>query len=239
MIAEPDWLLAGVTVIERFKPDPSRTKFWSGTRSGFEEFAVTVNEPPGTPVSETLKAIAPVVPFMGMVRFCRLLMLGALDEAVTVTTKLVLAVIAPSLTVSVRVVDPTCPAMGVKASVRLVPEPTTKREELSTREGFDEVADTVSAEGDVSASPTENTIGSRPAPATKERLATSLMVGGVFEEETVNTKLVLADDTPSVTVSVMVVVPTCEGVGVNTAVRIRSVPVREIPLRGRSVGFED
>ena len=110
---------------------------------------------------------------------------------------------------------------------------------MSTNEGFDELADTVSAEGDVSASPTVNTIGSRPAPATTERLAMSLMVGGVFTEETVRTKLVLEEDTPSVTVSVIVVLPTCEGVGVKTAVRIRSIPLKEIPVKGRSVGFED
>jgi hypothetical protein len=72
----------------------------------------------------------------------------------TVTTKFVLTVNSPSLTLTVIVAVPLCPAVGVTATVRLAPLPPTTMLLNGTKLRFDELVLTVRLPTAVSTSPT-------------------------------------------------------------------------------------
>src|SRR5262245_29616655 len=65
---------------------------------------------------------------------------GVSFTALTVTTKLSLALNAPSLTVTVMVEDPDALLAGVTVTVRLAPLPPNTMFPAGTRAGFDEPA---------------------------------------------------------------------------------------------------
>ena len=81
-----------------------------------------------------------------------------LTRSPTVRMKLVLVVVAPSVTLTVIVVRPDCPVAGVIDSVRLAPEPPTVMFALGMIVVLPEVAVTVREEVAVSASPTVTTM---------------------------------------------------------------------------------
>ena len=76
----------------------------------------------------------------------------------TVNTKLVDAVSAPSLTVTVMEEVPLAPATGVMATVRFAPFPPKAMFASGTSAAFDELPASVKLPGGVSASPTVNAI---------------------------------------------------------------------------------
>ena len=77
----------------------------------------------------------------------------------TVNTKLVDAVAAPSLTVTVMVEAPLAPATGVIATVRFAPLPPKAMFASGTSAVFVELPVSVKVPGGVSASPMVNAIG--------------------------------------------------------------------------------
>ena len=85
-------------------------------------------------------------------------MVGGVFAAFTVNTKLVEAVSVPSLTVIVMVDVPLRPVAGVITALRPAPLPPKTILATGISGVFDEVADSVNAFGEVSASPTVNAI---------------------------------------------------------------------------------
>src|SRR5262245_61909042 len=74
--------------------------------------------------------------------------------AATVRVKALAVAFSPSLTVSVTVAVPDCPAAGVREMVRLDPLPLRTMPEVGSRVVFVDVTVTVRAVVDVSAAPT-------------------------------------------------------------------------------------
>ena len=84
---------------------------------------------------------------------------GGVLAALTVNTKFVEAVSAPSLTVIVIVEVPLPPEAGVMTALRPAPLPPKTILATGTSVASEEVADRVNAFGDVWASPTVKAIG--------------------------------------------------------------------------------
>ncbi len=105
--------------------------------------------------------------------------------AVTVTTKLSLALKAPSLTVTVIVLVPVCPAAGVTLTVRLAPLPPKTIPLSGTSAGLLEVPLTVKLPTAVSMSPTVNPIAPVPVFTGMDRSAISPIVGAAGPPPTV------------------------------------------------------
>jgi hypothetical protein len=80
-------------------------------------------------------------------------------EGLTVNKNDLVAIVGPSLTVTVIVAVPVCPAEGVTVTVRLDAEPPKAIEFSGTREGLDELADNCRFIGAISRSPTVKVIG--------------------------------------------------------------------------------
>ena len=87
------------------------------------------------------------------------MMVGGVLAGFTVNTKLVEAVSVPSLTVTVMVEVPLRPDAGVMTALRPAPLPPKAILAIGISVAFDEVADSVNAFGDVSASPMVKAIG--------------------------------------------------------------------------------
>ena len=104
------------------------------------------------PTSDAVNTTATVVAFV-CVAVIEPLETG-LTRSPTVRTKAVLAVVAPSVTLTVIVEVPDCPVAGVIESVRLAPEPPTVMFAFGTTVVLLDVAVTVSEPTAVSASPT-------------------------------------------------------------------------------------
>ncbi len=85
-------------------------------------------------------------------------MVGGVLPGLTVNTKLLEAVRVPSLTMIVIVDEPLRPAAGVITAVRPAPLPPKAILATGINVASDEVADSVNAFGEVSASPTVNAI---------------------------------------------------------------------------------
>src|SRR5918993_5574361 len=123
---------------------------------------------------------------------------GGVLTSLTVNTKLVLAVRAPSLTVMVIVVVPLSPAAGVTTTFLVAPFPPPKTMlALGTSVTSEEVAETVRPSGCVCASPMVKAIGSVGVFSLVDCGPIAEIVGGVLTSLTVNTKLVLALRAPS------------------------------------------
>src|SRR2546426_967107 len=94
-----------------------------GTSVRFDEFFLNVRLPTGVSTSPTVKLNGPVELFTLIVWFAMLDIVGASFTALTVTTKLVLALYCPSPTVTVIVAVPLWLAAGLTVTVRLAPDP--------------------------------------------------------------------------------------------------------------------
>ena len=94
-------------LIVRLAPLPPSVMFAFGTSVVFDEVAVTVRDAAGVSTSPTVKAIFPVAISSAVVLSVLSLMVGRSFTAVTVNTKVSLAVpVSPSVTVTVMVVVP-------------------------------------------------------------------------------------------------------------------------------------
>ena len=95
-------------------------------------------------------------------------------------------------------------------TVRLAPLPLKTMLAVGTSVVFDEPAETVRFATGVSASPTVNAIAPVETPVVTARLAMLLIVGAVFAPTvfTVNKNVSVAVNVPSLTVTVMVALPT-------------------------------
>src|SRR5712691_1677865 len=110
-----------------------------------------------------------------------LVIVGGSFTAVTVSTKFVLAVSAPSLTVAVIVAVPNWLAAGVTVTVRFAPAPPNTMFAFGTSVGFDEVPLTVKLPG-VSASPTVKVIAPVVMSSLIVRFVMFEIVGAVLGE---------------------------------------------------------
>src|SRR5205807_1146577 len=84
---------------------------------------------------------------------------GVFAGALTVNTKLSLAVRLPSLTVTVMVAVPAWLRAGVTVAVRLAPEPPKTMLAAGTKVGLEEAPETIRLPATVCASPTLKAIG--------------------------------------------------------------------------------
>ncbi len=125
-----------------------------------------------------VNATAPVVPSSLTLRSAMLLMVGRSFTAVTVSTKLSLAVSAPSDTCTVMVAVPLWFAAGFTVTVRLPPEPPNVMFPTGTRVGLLELPDTVREVTAVSTSAMVNAKAPVLVSSAIDRLARSLRVGG-------------------------------------------------------------
>src|ERR1017187_1420798 len=82
-----------------------------------------------------------------------------LGEGVTITAKIELAVLVPSLTVTVMGTTPVWPAAGVTVTVRLLPPPPNTMLAMSISVGLAEAADNTRLAAGVSRSPTAKAMG--------------------------------------------------------------------------------
>ena len=135
-------------------------------------------------------------------------MVGAVfTVAVTVSTKLVLVLSEPSLTVTVIVATPLWLAAGVTVTVRLAPLPPKTMFAFGTNVGLDELPLTVKLPAAVSTSLTAKPIASVAVFTEILWLGMLEIVGASFTALTVSRKLVLLLNEPSLTETVIVAVP--------------------------------
>src|SRR5438093_1425980 len=157
MLAVPVWLRAGVTVTVRLAPEPPKTMLATGTRVGLEEGPETIRLPAAVCASPTVKAMGAVAAFWLMDRSAMLEMVGAVFAvALTVNTKVSLAVRLPSLTVTVMLAVPVWLRAGVTVTVRLAPEPPKTMLATGIKVGLEEVRERIRLPAAVCASPIVN-----------------------------------------------------------------------------------
>src|SRR5882762_8398703 len=103
MVAVPFWLLAGVTVTVRLEAEPPKTMLLVGANAGLEEPLLNVKLAAAVSASPIVKLRGPADVSSSIVWSDRVEMLGGVLTAFTVKTKESLAVLVPSLTVTVIV----------------------------------------------------------------------------------------------------------------------------------------
>src|SRR5918993_693652 len=166
-------------------------------------------------------------------------MVGGVLTSLTVNTKSVLAVRAPSLTVMVMVLVPLSPAAGVMTTFLVAPFPPPKTMlAFGTSVTLEEVADMVRPLGCVCASPMVNAMGAVGVFSLVDCGPIAEIVGAVLGL-TVKTKSVDVLSAPSLTVIVMVVFPLWLGSGVMTTFRLTPFPPKTIFASVTSVRFDD
>ena len=124
----------------------------------------------------------------------------------------------PSLTVTVMLATPVCPAAGVTVTVRLLPAPPNMIPAVCTRVALSELPESVRLEAEVSASLMVNGMAAVAESAAISRLVMLEMVGGWLTWLTVTVKVretTLLLVPPSLTVTVIVAVPNAKATGVN------------------------
>src|SRR6266511_3277723 len=211
-----------------------------GTSVGLDELPLAVRLPAAVSASPTVKAIAPVELSSLMVTLLmQEIVGGVLPEGLTISTKVSLAVSAPSLTVTVIVAVPVCPAAGVTVTVRLAPLPPKTMLPLCTNVGLDELPLTVRLPAAVSTSPTVKLIAPVWVSSLIVWLARFEIVGASFTALTVSPKLVFVLDCPSLTVSVIVAEPFWLVAGVTVTVRLAPLPPKTMLPLGASVGVDE
>jgi hypothetical protein len=181
--------------------------FAFGTSVVLLELPLTVKVPAAVSKSPTVNEMALVVVFMLVEVFAISLMVGASLTAVTVKTKVSVAVNVPSLTVTVIVAVPFWLAAGVIVTVRFAPVPPNTMFAFGINAVSLELPLTVKLATAVSKSPTVNEMADVAMSSFVDCAAMSLMVGASFTAVTVNTKVSVAVKVPSLTVTVMVAVP--------------------------------
>lgn len=164
MVALPLWLAPGVIVTVRLAPVPCKLIAALGTKVKLDDVAVTANKLTAVSASPIVNAIALVGVLSGVDCGPMALMVGGLFP-ITVNTKLLDAVLTPSLTVIVIVVVPVSPAVGVIVTFRLPPLPPNSMFAFATNVAFDEVADSVKEPAGVSVSATVNAIAAVGVPS--------------------------------------------------------------------------
>src|ERR1039457_5491381 len=119
-----------------------------------------------------------------------------LGEGVTITEKVELAALVPSLTVTVMGTTPVWPAAGVTVTVRLLPLPPKTMLALGTSAVLAEVADNARLAAGVSRSPTMKAMGG--AAVFRSVLVQEIVEiqGAVLAAKTVTVKLVLLEAPP-------------------------------------------
>ena len=146
------------------------------------------------------------------------------DAGRTNTPKMELAVLVPSLTVTVMGAMPIWPGAGVSVTVRLLLLPPKRMLLVGRRVGFAELAERVRVEAGVSASPTVNGMGAVETLIKVFVGGIEEMTGAVFAGSTVTVKEVLLDFPPvSMTQTVMMEEPAW-GVAVTLTVRLAPLP---------------
>jgi hypothetical protein len=235
IVADPDWLFAGVTVTVRFAPVPPNTMFAFGTSVVLLEEPLTVKEPVDVSKSPTVNESVLVAVFMFVDVFTISLMVGASLTALTVKTNVSEAVNVPSLTVTVIVAEPFKFATGVIVTVRLAPVPPNTMFAFGTNVVSLDEPLTVKEPAAVSKSPTVNEIALVAVSSFVDCAAISLIVGASFTAVTVNTNVSVAVNVPSLTVTVIVAVPLKLAAGVTVTVRFAPVPPNTIFAFGTNV----
>src|SRR5688572_7769990 len=196
---------------------PPKTMLALGTSVTSEDVAETVSPLGCVCASPMVNAIGSVGVFSLVDCGPMAEIVGGVLTSLTVNTKLVVAVKAPSLTVMVMVLVPLSPAAGVMTTCLVAPFPPPKTMlAFGTSVTLEEVAETVRPLGCVCASPMVNAIGSVGVFSLVDCGPMAEIVGGVLTSLTVKTKLVLAVRAPSLTVMVMVLVPLSPAAGVMT-----------------------
>src|SRR5688572_9938446 len=165
-------------------------------------------------------------------------MVGEAFTALTVKTKLVDVLSVPSLTVIVMVEVPFCSVTGVMITLRSVPDPPKLIFATGTNVVFDEAADTVKDPGGVSASPLVNAIAEVGVFSFVDWAPIAVIVGAPLAL-TVSTKLVEVVVVPSLTFTVIVLVPLSPFAGVMTRFRFAPLPPITILAFGMRVVLED
>ena len=147
--------------------------------------------------------------------------------AFTVSVKLELVTLTPSLTLTVMMAVPVSPSAGWTVSVCT---PLLNRMTLlfGTRLVLDELPVRIRLPTDVSASLTVMLNGPTARPMSVVLLGIAAMVGDAFPDMTVSTKVSLAESTPSLTVMVIVAVPAWLVFGVTVTVRLVPLPPKTI-----------
>ena len=152
IVVDPDWLAKGVAFSVRFAPDPPKTRFALGIKPAFEEVALNTRLAAGVSASPTVKLRDPVALSSLICRSGRSEIVGGKFGVITVSVKESLALSAPSLTVTVIVAVPVCPAAGVSVIDRLFPLPPKTMLPFGTKSVFDELALTIKLPAGVSVS---------------------------------------------------------------------------------------
>src|SRR6266576_3369276 len=106
IVALPVSSVASVTVTVRVAPLPPNTMLFSGTSVGLDELPLNVRLPATVSTSPIVKFNGPVVPFTLIVWFPMPVIVGGVLIALTVSTKVSLVEVVPSLTVTVIVALP-------------------------------------------------------------------------------------------------------------------------------------
>src|ERR1043165_275370 len=138
--ALPNWLGLGVIVTVQSAPLPTSWIFWLGTKLGLAELAVTIRLAAGLSTSWMVKEIGP----LGVSSLIRTLAIGLTVggsfTGLTVTKKLVLALVPQtgSVTVSVMVAEPNWSASGDKLTWRSDPLPVKRMFSLEIKPGLEE-----------------------------------------------------------------------------------------------------
>ena len=113
----------------------------------------------------------------------------------------------PSLTVRVVVVVPLRPVLGVMTTLRVASLPPNTILASGTSIVFEDVPESVRTSGDVSGSPMVKAIEAVGVFQRVDCGPIALIVGGSFTASTVNSNVTEVSRAPSLTVTVMVVVP--------------------------------
>src|SRR6266850_6103091 len=103
MVAVPFWLLAGVTVTVRFEAESPKTMLLVGTNVGLEDPLLRVKLAAAVSASPMVKLRGPADVSSSMVWSDRVEIVGGVFTVLTVKTKESLALLVPSLTVTVIV----------------------------------------------------------------------------------------------------------------------------------------
>src|ERR1043166_1164622 len=156
IVAAPDWLVAGRMVTVRLLPVPPNVMLVSGTKVRSEETADRVRLAGGVSKSFTTKGIGAVAVSWGVVWSAMAEMVGGSFTGVTVRRKERVALVRPSLTVSVILFVPFWLLSGVMAKTRFVPLPPTTRLASGISAEFVECAVTIRLPAGVSTSETVN-----------------------------------------------------------------------------------
>ena len=188
-----------------------------------------------TPLKNTLKLEKPATAVTLLIA----LSVGASFTALTTSTKEVLALAAPSLTVTVMRFVPACCAVGTSVSVRLAPLPSNKRFAPATNPALVEVPLTTRADRGVSKSPIVKATVTG-VPSVVVWLGMLEIVGASFTGLTVKRNVVEAvAPFPSVTVTVMLAVPNWSANGERDTVRLAPLPPKARLLLGSNVGLDE